>query len=89
MPRLIEGSWREGTLKRFIRTREVTQMVGVSRSTLWRMVQDGTFPAPAHITLRSRGYLLETVEEWMMARAHPQDDARKRRFSDHRTDGRP
>lgn len=52
-------------------------MMGVSRSTLWRMVQNGTFPAPAHITLRSRGYLLETVEEWMMLRAHGADDARK------------
>jgi prophage regulatory protein len=64
-------------LKRFIRTREVTQMMGVSRSTLWRMVQNGTFPAPAHITLRSRGYLLETVEEWMMLRVEGADDAQK------------
>jgi prophage regulatory protein len=53
---------------RFIRSRDVVDMIGVSRSTLWRMVQAGTFPQPVRITSRSRGYLLEAVEAWMKAR---------------------
>jgi Prophage CP4-57 regulatory protein (AlpA) len=43
-------------------------MIGVSRTTLWRMVQAGTFPRPVHITERNRGYVLEAVETWMRAR---------------------
>ena len=44
-------------------------MIGVSRSTLWRMVQAGEFPSPVRITQRNSGYVLESVEEWMKARA--------------------
>ena len=54
---------------RFIRPIEVLRMIGVSRTTLWRMVQAGAFPKPVRITDRSRGYLLEDVEAWMKARA--------------------
>ena len=52
----------------FIRPRRVLEMIGVSRTTLWRMVQAGTFPRPVRITERNRGYLLEAVEAWMKAR---------------------
>ncbi len=52
----------------FIRIRNVLEMIGVSRTTLWRMVQAGTFPRPVCITERNRGYVLETVEAWMTAR---------------------
>jgi prophage regulatory protein len=52
----------------FIRPRQVLKMIGVSRTTLWRMVQAGTFPRPVRITERNRGYLLEAVEAWMKAR---------------------
>ena len=52
----------------FIRPREVLEMIGVSRTTLWRMVQAGTFPPPVRITERNRGFLLEAVEMWMKAR---------------------
>ena len=59
----------------FIRIRQVLEMIGVSRSTLWRMVQAGVFPRPVHITERNRGYERETVEAWMTARgeAGPND----------------
>ena len=52
----------------FIRIRRVLEMIGISRTTLWRMVQAGTFPRPVRITERNRGYHLETVEAWMTAR---------------------
>jgi prophage regulatory protein len=56
---------------RFIRAAEVLNMIGVSRTTLWRMVRSGVFPAPIRITSRNRGYLLQDVEAWMRARAEP------------------
>ena len=54
---------------RFIRTRQVLEMIGVGRTTLWKMVQAGSFPRPVRITERSSGYLLEAVEQWMRLRA--------------------
>lgn len=53
----------------FIRPRQVLEMIGVSRTTLWRMVRAGTFPRPVRITERNCGFVLETVEAWMKARA--------------------
>jgi len=53
---------------RFIRVVEVMDMLAVSRTTLWRMVRAGEFPASVQITVRSRGFVLEEVEAWMQAR---------------------
>lgn len=53
---------------RFIRTRQVLEMIGVGRTTLWKMVQEGSFPRPVRITERNSGYLLEAVEQWMQLR---------------------
>jgi prophage regulatory protein len=61
------GDGKEVTM-RFLRPRQVLEMIGVSRTTLWRMVQAGNFPRPVCITQRNRGYLLESVEAWMKAR---------------------
>ena len=60
---------------RFIRTRQVLEMIGISRTTLWRMVRAGTFPQPVRVTTRSRAFILEAVEAWMKARtdARPSD----------------
>ncbi len=53
---------------RFVRPGEVVKMLGVSRTTLWRLVQAGAFPRPVQITERNRGYLLDDVQAWMQAR---------------------
>lgn len=61
------AKWR--WVVQFIRPRQVLEMIGVSRTTLWRMVQAGTFPRPVRITERNCGFVLDTVEAWMKARA--------------------
>ena len=61
----VEGRWAV----QFIRPRQVLEMIGVSRTTLWRMVQAGTFPRPVRITERNCGFVLDNVEAWMKARA--------------------
>ena len=53
---------------RFLRPRDVLALIGVSRTTLWRMVRAGQFPSPVRITERSAGFLQETVESWMRSR---------------------
>ncbi len=52
----------------FVRLVEVARMLGVSRTTLWRMVETGAFPPPVEITERNRGFLLDDVQAWMQAR---------------------
>jgi prophage regulatory protein len=54
---------------RFIRASEVLRMIGVSRTTLWRMVRAGLFPQPVRITKRNTGYIFDDVENWMRGRA--------------------
>jgi prophage regulatory protein len=66
VPGGVVTKWRWAV--RFIRPREVVEMIGVSRTTLWRMVREGTFPRPVRITERNVGYVLEAVEAWMQAR---------------------
>jgi prophage regulatory protein len=53
---------------RFIRTRDVLEMIGVGRTTLWEMVRDGCFPKPVRVTERIAAYDLSAVEEWMRLR---------------------
>jgi prophage regulatory protein len=54
---------------RFIRASEVVRMIGVSRTTLWRMVRAGVFPQPVRITKRNTGYVFDDVESWIRNRA--------------------
>ena len=53
----------------FIRAKEVAQLIGVSKVTLWRMVRAGRFPAPVTVNDNSKAYVLEEVQEWMTAAA--------------------
>jgi prophage regulatory protein len=53
---------------KFVRTKDVVRMLGVSRTTLWRMVQAGAFPSPVAISKRATGHVLEEVEAWMAER---------------------
>lgn len=53
---------------RFVRTKDVLRLIGVSRTTLWRMVHAGIFPQPVVISTRATGHVLEEVEAWMAAR---------------------
>jgi prophage regulatory protein len=53
---------------RLIRTKEVLEILGVSRSTLWRMVRAGRFPKPIAISTWASGYLDEDVRAWPQAR---------------------
>jgi predicted DNA-binding transcriptional regulator AlpA len=43
------------------------QMIGISRTTLWRMVHNGMFPFPLKIGSMSRRWSSLEVEAWMRA----------------------
>ena len=55
-----------------LRTAEVLEVVGLSRTTIWRRVQAGDFPAPIRLGpagSRAVGWRSEEVEEWVRSRS--------------------
>ena len=53
---------------RFIRPKDVLEIVGISRTTLWRLCRSGSFPKPVRITAGRSAFHYEAVQEWMEAR---------------------
>jgi prophage regulatory protein len=53
-----------------LRWRQVRDLVGLSRSTLWRMSRDGRFPQPVQLSSpASVGWLWTEVDAWLRERA--------------------
>lgn len=52
---------------RILRIRAVLNRTGLSRSTLYRKVQDGTFPKQIQIAARCTGWRESAVIEWIRA----------------------
>jgi prophage regulatory protein len=48
-----------------LRLADVRNLVGVSRSTIYKRVSEGSFPRPVRISERSVRWRLEDVEEWI------------------------
>ncbi|MGI1671628.1 MAG: AlpA family phage regulatory protein [Neptuniibacter sp.] len=53
---------------RIIRTKEVQNITGLSRTTLWRLERKGEFPARVSLSLGSVGWKLSEVEKWVRGR---------------------
>lgn len=49
----------------FIRKKELAQMLGVSKSTLWRMERRGDLPKSESVTLGSTGWWKEDLDNWV------------------------
>ena len=50
---------------RFLRMRSVLERVGFSRSTLYRKMQEGTFPRQVRISDYCRGWRESAINRWM------------------------
>lgn len=48
----------------FYRQKEVMALLGVSRSTLLRMIDEGKFPKPIKISARVNYWKVELVHKW-------------------------
>ena len=51
----------------FLRQAQVLALVPVSKSTLWRRVQAGSFPAPLKLSERVTVWRAEDVQAWIKA----------------------
>jgi len=54
-------------MKLYYRRKALEDMLGLSRSTIYRMMNHGEFPRPARIGRRAVGWRSSDVEEWLKA----------------------
>jgi len=50
---------------RILRIEAVLARTGLSRSTLYRKIQDGTFPRQVHISTRCAGWRESAISAWL------------------------
>jgi prophage regulatory protein len=55
-------------LPALLRRPEVTRRTGLSRTTVYRLVQTGEFPAPRQIGRRSVAWVEAEVSAWILSR---------------------
>ena len=50
---------------KILRCREVQHAIGLSRSTIYRMVERGDFPPPQKLGLRAIGWRESAISDWI------------------------
>ncbi len=63
------GDGAHGHLDKMLRAPGVMALTGLSRTTLWRRVRAGTFPAPVELGANSIGWPASEISVWLKARA--------------------
>ncbi|WP_336098920.1 helix-turn-helix transcriptional regulator [Roseovarius sp. CH_XMU1461] len=53
---------------KILRCREVQEIIGLSRSTIYRMIGRGDFPPPQKLGLRAIGWRESAISEWVEGR---------------------
>jgi prophage regulatory protein len=53
---------------RVLRLADVSQRVGLCRSSIWRLVKEGIFPSPRRLSQRAVGWVAEEVDQWLKTR---------------------
>lgn len=51
-----------------IRLPEVQQMIGLSRTTIWRAVRSGTFPSPLRVSQNAVAWRRDEIQTWIQQR---------------------
>jgi len=51
-----------------LRRKQVEKRTGLSRSTIYLRIQEGTFPRPINLGARAVGWLENEIEAWLVAR---------------------
>jgi len=51
-----------------LRRKQVEKRTGLSRSTIYLRIQQGTFPRPINLGARAVGWLENEIEAWLVAR---------------------
>lgn len=59
-----------------VRMEQLTEMVGLSPSSIWRRVASGELPQPISLGARARGWPLEEITAWLEAKRGERDARR-------------
>jgi prophage regulatory protein len=51
-----------------LRRKQVEKRTGLSRSTIYLRIQEGTFPRPVNLGARAVGWLENEIEAWLASR---------------------
>lgn len=62
----MENTGQEKTT--ILRRKQVEARTGLSRSTIYLRIQDGTFPRPINLGARAVGWLENEIESWLELR---------------------
>jgi prophage regulatory protein len=60
-----------------LRRKQVETRIGLSRSTIYQFIKDGTFPKPIPLGPRAVGWLEADVNEWIAQRINQARDGRQ------------
>ena len=60
-------------MEKFLRLDHVLKRTGLSRSYIYKSVNDGTFPAPRKVGDRTSVWLKSELEDWMQSIAGIED----------------
>ncbi len=53
--------------RRIVRRDEVSKLTGLARATIYKKVQDRSFPPPIRLGARSVGWRLTDIDTWLQA----------------------
>ena len=56
-------------MKQFYRRSTLEDMLGISRSTIYRLMLDEEFPRPIKLGRRVVGWKSEDIDEWLLGQA--------------------
>ena len=60
---------------RILRTNDLAELLGISRTTLWRWERRGLLPAKRQLGPNCIGWLESEIESWLEAKAPPDREA--------------
>lgn len=66
---------------RFLRLKEVIELTGLSRSTIYKYIEEGLFPRSVSLGGRAVAWVDQEVHDWVLARIEERDQS-KPPFSD-------
>ena len=56
-----------------LRRKKVEKRVGLSRSTIYLKIQEGSFPKPINLGPRAVGWIENEIDNWLMDRIESRD----------------
>ena len=58
-----------------LRRKQVEKRTGLSRSTIYLRIHEGTFPRPINLGVRAVGWLENEIEAWLAERMEIRDNS--------------